>query len=259
MLALKREKTVVIFVWFVLLTIIVPSVESARNITDQSHNDSQSRPLKLNPKLSLQIKIHALLLWGSVGFLMPIGILVIRFASSCTCGKYSRVLFYLHVVLQTAAVALATAGAVLSLKNFQNSFNNTHQRIGLALYGFIWFQPLLGFLRPNRGVKARSVWYLIHWLIGIIICMVGIANIYIGLHTYHEKTSKSVRLWVVLFTIEISLIGFAYLLQDRWQYILEQGARHCDEQIRPTDNMNSPSTSVNKEHVAIPRIRDFLD
>ncbi|KAF3334782.1 cytochrome b561 domain-containing protein [Carex littledalei] len=111
MLALKREKTVVIFVWFVLLTIIVPSVESARNYTDQSHNDSQSSPMKLNPKLSLQIKIHALLLWGSVGFLMPIGILVIRFASSCTCGKYSRVLFYLHVVLQIAAVALATAGA----------------------------------------------------------------------------------------------------------------------------------------------------
>lgn len=109
-----------------------------------------------------------------------------------------------------------------------------------------------------RGVKARSVWYLIHWLIGIIICMVGIANVYIGLHTYHEKTSKSVRLWVVLFTLEVCLIGFAYLLQDRWQYILEQGARHCDEQIRPTDNI-SPSTSVNKEHVAIPRIRDFLD
>lgn len=120
-----------------------------------------------------------------------------------------------------------------------------------------WFLFLL--CRFIRGVKTRSIWYLIHWLMGISICMVGIANIYIGLHTYHKKTSKSVRLWVVLFTLEVSLIGFAYLLQDRWQYILGQGAWHCDEQIRPTDNMNSPSTSVDKEHVAIPRIRDFLD
>ncbi|KAJ1688370.1 hypothetical protein LUZ63_019760 [Rhynchospora breviuscula] len=254
MMALKRERTYVILVCFVLLTVALPSAESAQNFTtkmNQSHKDSQSSPLKLNPKLSLQIKIHALLLWGSVGFFMPIGILVIRFASSCTCGKNFRILFYFHVVLQTVAVGLATAGAVLSLKNFENTFNNTHQRIGLALYGFIWFQPLLGFLRPNRGVKARSIWYLIHWLIGIAICIVGIANIYIGLHTFHERTSKSVRLWVALFTLEVSFFGFVYLLQDRWMYMLGQGARHCDEQIRPTDHITSPSTSTMKKQITI--------
>jgi hypothetical protein len=52
--------------------------------------------------------------------------------------------------MQIVAVVLATAGAVLSISNFENAFNNTHQRIGLALYGFIWLQPLIGFLRPDR-------------------------------------------------------------------------------------------------------------
>jgi hypothetical protein len=52
---------------------------------------------------------------------------------------------------QIVAVVLATAGAALSIRNFENAFDNTHQRIGLALYGFVWLQPLIGFLRPDRS------------------------------------------------------------------------------------------------------------
>jgi hypothetical protein len=62
--------------------------------------------MQMNPKLSWQIKLHALLLWGSVGFLMPLGILVIRFASSCTCGKNFRIMFCLHVVLQVTKLTI---------------------------------------------------------------------------------------------------------------------------------------------------------
>jgi hypothetical protein len=52
--------------------------------------------------------------------------------------------------MQTVAVLLATGGAVLSLMNFENSFSNSHQRVGLALYGVMWLQPILGFFRPER-------------------------------------------------------------------------------------------------------------
>lgn len=48
------------------------------------------------------------------------------------------------------SVLLATAGAVMSIKNFENSFNNNHQRIGLALYIAIWVQAIMGFLRPHK-------------------------------------------------------------------------------------------------------------
>jgi len=136
--------------------------------------------LQLTPKLSLQLKLHAFLLWSSVGFLMPIGVLLIRASSTVKSAKSVMLLFYCHVgsqvsgmnyshlsqplsssqhhlifrcgslSLQIVAVVLATAGAVLSISNFENAFNNTHQRIGLALYGFIWLQPLIGFLRPDR-------------------------------------------------------------------------------------------------------------
>ena len=108
--------------------------------------------MQLTPKLSLQLKLHAFLLWSSVGFLMPVGVLLIRVSSNVKSAKTVRFLFYCHVASQIAAVVLATAGAVLSVSNFENTFNNTHQRIGLALYGLIWLQPLIGFLRPDRFV-----------------------------------------------------------------------------------------------------------
>jgi hypothetical protein len=54
------------------------------------------------------------------------------------------------IALQIAAILLATGGAVLSLMNFDNSFSNRHQRVGLVLYGFMWLQPIIGFFRPER-------------------------------------------------------------------------------------------------------------
>lgn len=203
-----------------ILLLVNPALGASDSLEDLNLSYKTAQPLELTPKLSLQLKLHAFLLWSSVGFLMPVGVLLIRVSSNVRSAKSVRVLFYCHVAAQIAAVVLATAGAVLSVKNFENAFNNTHQRIGLALYGLIWLQPVIGFIRPDRGVKARSVWYLAHWLLGIVVCVVGVANVYIGLHTYRERTGRSVGLWTVLLTVEVSAVALAYLLQDRWNHVV---------------------------------------
>ena len=56
--------------------------------------------LQLTPKLSLQLKLHAFLLWSSVGFLMPIGVLLIRASSNVKSTRNVRLLFYCHVASQ---------------------------------------------------------------------------------------------------------------------------------------------------------------
>ncbi|GLT59837.1 hypothetical protein SLA2020_326340 [Shorea laevis] len=180
---------------------------------------------KLSPQMTSSIKVHGFLLWASLGFLMPLGILLIRMSnrSSEERGTRLRVLFYLHAILQIIAVLLATIGAVMSLRSFENSFNNSHQRLGLALYAAMWLQALIGFLKPARGSKRRSAWYLAHWILGTITSLVGIINIYTGLEAYHEKTSRGTRLWTILFTIQVSIIAFFYLLQDKWEYMQKQG------------------------------------
>nr|CAD1823834.1 unnamed protein product [Ananas comosus var. bracteatus] len=244
MLTYGRERMLSTLAGFMALILLAPSADSARTPPrlNQIHKISQPSPSSLKiskssnndmPMLQFQFAADSSALipnqapcippLGFSRFLDAIGILVIRMSNTVQCGRRLKILFYTHVMLQITAVLLATAGAVLSMKNFENSFNNTHQRIGLALYGFILLQPFIGFLRPNRGVRIRSIWYFVHWILGIGICTVGIANVYIGLHTYHERASRSVELWTVLFTVEVSFIAFVYLLQGRWDYVMKQG------------------------------------
>lgn len=225
------------------------STETSRSA--HTHKISQPSSSKLNPQLSFQIKLHAFLLWASVGLLMPVGILVIRMSQRVECGQKLKILYYSHVILQIVSVLLATSGAVLSIKNFENSFSNTHQRIGLVLYALIWIQPLIGSCRPNRGVKVRSLWYFVHWLLGSGITVAGVINIYIGLHAYHAKTSRSVKLWTILFTAEVAAIAFIYLFQDRWDYMKKQGVILGEEQITPTDHATPPRINKNQKELGV--------
>ncbi|RLN27749.1 cytochrome b561 domain-containing protein [Panicum miliaceum] len=271
----KRKGLVLASACCVILLLLTPTQGDSNS--EQSYKISQ--PLELTPKLSLQLKLHALLLWSSVGFLMPIGVLLIRASSNVKSAKSVKLLFYCHVgsqvsgmnshpsqplsssqhhqilrcdslPLQIVAVVLATTGAVLSISNFENAFNNTHQRIGLALYGFIWLQPLIGFLRPDRGMRIRSAWYLTHWLLGIGVCVVGVANVYTGLHTYQERTGRSARLWTVLLTVEVAAMAFVYLFQDRWSYVVRQAeAALGDEQ---SEGSAMYAANDHKEVIVVP-------
>ncbi|KAB8455110.1 hypothetical protein FH972_025263 [Carpinus fangiana] len=226
-------------VFVLVLPLVSSSQEHSKATTHAGHKDSSHH--KQSQKLLFEITLHGFLLWASLGFLLPVGILVIRMSHREECGRRLKILFYVHAILQTLMILVATAGAVMSIKNFNNSFKNYHQRIGLLLYGIIWLQALVGFVRPKRGSKARSVWFFVHWLLGTTVSILGVLNIYTGLQAYHEKTSRSIRLWTILFTTEISFIAFFYLLQDKWVYTKKQGVILGDEPIRPSDQHISPS------------------
>ncbi|PWZ33669.1 hypothetical protein Zm00014a_033138 [Zea mays] len=247
---LGRRRLLLVCASLVLLSLLGPSngaSNSTGNNLGESRNRTSSHPLEVTPGVSFQLRLHALFHWSSFGFLMPLGIILVRMSSKCRGGRCVRALFYCHAISQTVAVLLATGGAVLSLMNFENSFSNSHQRVGLALYGVMWLQPILGFFRPERGVKVRSLWYFFHWLLGIAICATGIVNVYIGLRTYHERTAKSVRLWTALLTVEVAFLAFFYLMVDRWSYMLKQGRATVEQLMRPTDSRRTYPTTLRKE------------
>ncbi|CAN6446414.1 unnamed protein product [Victoria cruziana] len=167
------------------------------------------------------------------------------------CRRRLKILFYFHAVLEMVSVLLATVGAIMALKNFENKFDNTHQRIGIAIYAFIWLQPLIGLCRPQRGIKGRSAWYFLHWLLGTGVSLLGFINIYIGLYAYHSRTSNNVTTWVILLTAEVSFISFLYLLQDRWGYLQMQSSvlvLGAEEPIRSTHQASSLSNKMGGTH-----------
>ncbi|XP_031257401.1 cytochrome b561 domain-containing protein At2g30890 [Pistacia vera] len=234
------QKLVSFTIHAIIIILVLPSVSSSleqANTTANSTTINNGYINQLSPKLMFEITVHGFLLWASTGLLMPVGILIIRMSNRIECGRRLRIIFYAHAVSQTLAVLLATAGAVLSFRNFNNSFSNHHQKIGVVLYGIVWLQALIGFLRPQRGSKRRSVWFFAHWLLGTVVSLLGILNMYTGLQAFHEKTSRSIRLWTIMFTTQISLFAFFYLFQDKWAYMQKQGLGVTlgNEPFRPTD------------------------
>ncbi|RYR17337.1 hypothetical protein Ahy_B03g062101 isoform B [Arachis hypogaea] len=174
-----------------------------------SHKSTRENKVsRINHQKTTDIALHGLLLWASMGFLMPLGILTIRGSCKAEPGsRRSRFLFYLHVVFQMLSVLLATVGAAISLK---------------------------------KGKKERSYWYFVHWILGTIVSLVGIINIFTGLEAFHRRTLKSTRFWTILFTAQVSIIGLIYLLQDKLEHLKKQGVIVGTESIVPSDQDNIP-------------------
>ncbi|CAH2059982.1 unnamed protein product [Thlaspi arvense] len=241
-------------------------MQNARSLAIDVNGPLETSPIseKLNPKLVYEIKVHGFMLWASMGVLMPIGIISIRLMSTKDQPSITlQRLFFLHVTSQAGtfgffeivnhidnhiiAVILVTIGAIMSIKNFNNSFNNHHQRLGVGLYAIVWFQALLGFLRPPRGGKSRRNWFVAHWIFGTSVAILGIINIYTGLNAYTRKTSKSAKLWIILFTAQLSSIVLIYLFQDKWTYIQSQTTVDRTQVVDHNSNISSAETSHGDE------------
>ncbi|GAV88112.1 Cytochrom_B561 domain-containing protein [Cephalotus follicularis] len=245
---LRKLVSFTIYATIVILELpLVNSFHEHVKTTGTHDTSSKNNIHKLKPDLLFEITLHGFILWASLGFLTPVGVLIIRMSNKEQCGRRLKFLFYVHAISQILALLLATAGAVMSIKNFNNSFNNHHQRLGVALYGIIWLQALIGIFRPQRGSKRRSQWFFTHWILGTAMCLLGVINIYTGLQVYHEKTLRSVMLWTISFTSEISLMAFFYLFQDKWIYIQKQGVSLDTEPKKPTDKEILPREKQESE------------
>lgn len=58
---------------------------------------------QLSSELLIDIEIHGLLLWASMGFLMPLSILAIRMSNRQESGGKFKFMFYMHATLQASS------------------------------------------------------------------------------------------------------------------------------------------------------------
>ncbi|KAL3624812.1 hypothetical protein CASFOL_031480 [Castilleja foliolosa] len=87
------------------LLFLVDFAESSFNEQNEAeihHNSSNSQIHQVISERALDIQVHGVLLWASMGFLMPVGILAMRI-SSCTKDLHPsshKFLFYIHAISQ---------------------------------------------------------------------------------------------------------------------------------------------------------------
>lgn len=71
--------------------------------------------LQMGPQTASHIAVHGLLLWASMGFLTPVGILTIRMSNKVDSVIKARVFFYLHIILQVDHLLCSSAKVVWSV------------------------------------------------------------------------------------------------------------------------------------------------
>lgn len=98
-----------------------------------------------------------------------------------------------------------------------------------------------------RGGKSRRKWFVGHWILGTSIAILGIINIYTGLHAYAIKTSTSAKLWTILFTAQLSSIVLVYLFQDKWSYIQSQTTFNRNQSVDHNSNISTAETGHGDE------------
>lgn len=66
------------------------------------------------------------------------------------------------------------------------------------------------------------------------------------MYLYEEITSKSIKGLNVAFATQIGIMGLIYMVQDRWQYLVEQG--NVSRTVDPLPYNNSKGGNVGHDH-----------
>nr|PNR31488.1 hypothetical protein PHYPA_025609 [Physcomitrium patens] len=116
---------------------------------------------------------------------------------------------------QVIAVLAVTCSAVVAFTKFDNAFTYTHESLRLALGILMWLALFVGLIRPDHGVRSRSVWYGLRWIVGTARVILIYYNIYTRLHAYMVMRGMRLQTLQTLFSIRLGFIGLMYLPQDR--------------------------------------------
>ncbi|OMP05380.1 hypothetical protein COLO4_08895 [Corchorus olitorius] len=85
-----------------LTILLLPFVSSSQEHVESIGKNPNNSIHKVSHKLMFEITLHGFLLWASMGFLMPVGILAIRMTHREECGRRLKILFYVHAVSQAS-------------------------------------------------------------------------------------------------------------------------------------------------------------
>ncbi|XP_057828990.2 cytochrome b561 and DOMON domain-containing protein At5g35735 [Cryptomeria japonica] len=143
---------------------------------------------------------HGVLTVVSWGILMPIGIMIARYAKTFKAADPAW--FYLHAFCQTSGYIIGVSGwgTGLRLGSYSKGVEQTsHRRIGIALFCFATLQIFALFLRPNKNHKFRIYWNIYHHSTGYTVIILSIINIFKGFDILDpEKKWKNAYIGVLI-------------------------------------------------------------
>jgi hypothetical protein len=170
-----------------------------------------SRPSKVVSTAAVRyyahLLVHGIFMGIAFSVLIPTGLFASRFMRFSTS---SPEWFKVHIISQSAGAGMAWVGLIFSLIDSKSSSHqNAHTILGIIVMSLVSLQLLSGLpgIRPNPNAGlARQIWGGFHFLCGWMTCILGAANVLLGLILIVSPTGVWVAYATVLSIISLLLI-----------------------------------------------------
>eukprot|EP00475_Leptophrys_vorax_P039063 TRINITY_DN69939_c0_g1_i1.p1 TRINITY_DN69939_c0_g1~~TRINITY_DN69939_c0_g1_i1.p1 ORF type:complete len:152 (-),score=3.75 TRINITY_DN69939_c0_g1_i1:8-463(-) len=86
----------------------------------------------------------------------------------------------------------------------------THAKLGVVVLVLTLAQPVLGFMRPDKGTVNRPMWLNFHWALGLTVTVAGWTNCYLGLEVFAKLYAGNQDWYYILLSVGAGLIGLSY-------------------------------------------------
>lgn len=156
------------------------------------------------------------------GVLLPLGVIIARFAKPQPGSQGPPTWFLLHRIIQSLGllftlIAFAIALAMVD-KDHKTHFGVAHSQIGLAVTIAGVMQPLNALFRPKPTPRTigRKVWELVHRVLGYGAILLAVAAILTGLAKLTPKASTAV---VGLYIAWAVLTAIVFIALEVWRLV----------------------------------------
>ena len=167
------------------------------------------------------IRVHAICMWLAWAFFAPVGVLAARYWRP-EWPHYlpggGRVWFQLHRVLLFCALACTIIGIAAifgfigffaDLSGAQLMVLRAHPIIGITVLVLAVLNPVIAYCRPVQDSRWRPVFNVLHTLIGRVMMILAIFNIFVGLQFYQASWINTQAVYNILYF----LIAFHTLVE----------------------------------------------
>ncbi|XP_034698598.1 cytochrome b561 and DOMON domain-containing protein At5g35735-like [Vitis riparia] len=158
--------------------------------------------------------VHGILNIIGWGTLLPLGAIIARYFRKfpMECSEW----FSLHILCQTLGYLLGSLGWAIGIWLGNSSINYTfhsHRILGIIIFTFSTLQIFSIALQPRRENKCRKYWEICHRLLGYVLMVLIMTNIFVGIN--HQSPAAK---WIWFYVGVLVVMGLVSIALEivRW-------------------------------------------
>ncbi|KAF5198452.1 Cytochrome b561 and domon domain-containing protein [Thalictrum thalictroides] len=149
-------------------------------------------------------RVHGILNMIGWGIIMIIGAMAARYLK-----QWDPIWFYSHSSIQLLGFFMGVSGVILGfvVEDSLNASVDRHKTIGMFILILGCLQVIAFLVRPGKEAKVRKYWNWYHYIVGRILIVLAVINIFYGIHVGDEGNGWKIGYGVILAILGIVGVG----------------------------------------------------